>query len=56
MSVGAVGDALGPSLTEVRHVMYVVDFGAQSVKALHWAADFASEFSAGGREPNRRDL
>lgn len=41
-----VRDALGPSLTEVRHVMCAVDFGAQSVKALHWAADFASEFGA----------
>jgi nucleotide-binding universal stress UspA family protein len=36
--------AIGP--TEMNHVMCAVDFGPQSVKALRWAADFASEFGA----------
>lgn len=32
--------------TTVRHVICAVDFGPQSGKALHWAADFAAEFGA----------
>ena len=32
--------------TKVRHVICAVDFGPQSAKALHWAADFAAEFGA----------
>ena len=32
--------------TAVRHVICAVDFGPQSAKALHWAADFAGEFGA----------
>jgi nucleotide-binding universal stress UspA family protein len=32
--------------TQVRHVICAVDFGPQSAKALHWAADFATEFGA----------
>ena len=40
------GDVPSPSPTEVRHVMSAVDFGPQSIKALRWAADFASEFDA----------
>jgi nucleotide-binding universal stress UspA family protein len=36
--------ALDP--THVRHVICAVDFGPQSAKALHWAADYAAEFGA----------
>jgi nucleotide-binding universal stress UspA family protein len=32
--------------TQVRQVICAVDFGPQSAKALHWAADFAVEFGA----------
>ncbi len=32
--------------THVRHVICAVDFGPQSAKALHWAADYAAEFGA----------
>ncbi len=32
--------------TQVRQVICAVDFGPQSAKALHWAADFAAEFGA----------
>jgi nucleotide-binding universal stress UspA family protein len=36
--------AVEPS--KVRHVMCAVDFGAESAKAIRWAADFAAEFGA----------
>jgi nucleotide-binding universal stress UspA family protein len=32
--------------TQVRQVICAVDFGPQSAKALHWAADYAAEFGA----------
>jgi len=32
--------------THVHHVICAVDFGPQSAKALHWAADYAAEFGA----------
>ena len=32
--------------TQVSHVICAVDFGLQSAKALHWAADYAAEFGA----------
>jgi nucleotide-binding universal stress UspA family protein len=41
-----LADAPALSPTEVCHVMCAVNFGPESVKAMRWAADFASEFGA----------
>lgn len=40
----AEAPAVNPA--EVRHVMCAVNFGPQTAKTVHWAADFASEFGA----------
>ncbi|HVO97857.1 MAG TPA: universal stress protein [Bryobacteraceae bacterium] len=41
-----LADSSPVDLAEVRLVMCAVDFGPESIKAIRWAADFASEFDA----------